>query len=247
MLNKSQIRGNLMDDMERYGDYTEYEDDIPKNRKNPVMLILKILIALVCLSVIGIFAFRMIAFNYYPDSMELLYFNDTLTAYYNATDGDIKATTQDMRAPYDDPKTGVFFADNLIVIEGAGQIQCSVRLNRGALDDLSAKHGVTLTADNADRFNFRLSRNHAIIDGEFVPIGTLSVAEPDSALMYEYYKLVFDGVDLQNGTEDEVKWLSLEIYVNGVEMEEPYRIPIYENNDSYSKFDEYELSGKEHP
>ena len=57
----------------------------------------------------------------------------------------------------------------------------------------------------------------------------------------------FDGVDLKNGTVDEVKWLSLEIYVNGAEMEEPYRIPIYENNSAYSSFDEYELSSKEHP
>ena len=51
----------------------------------------------------------------------------------------------------------------------------------------------------------------------------------------------------KNGTVDEVKWLSLEIYVNGAEMEEPYRIPIYENNSAYSSFDEYELSSKEHP
>ena len=247
MLNKSQIRGNLMDDMERYGDYTEYEDDIPKKRKNPVMLILKILIALVCLSVIGIFAFRMIAFSYYPDSVQNIYFNDTLTAYYNSVNGDIKATTQELRAPYDDPKTGVFFADNLIVIEGAQQIQCSVRLNRGAFDDLSEKHGVTLAAGAENMFTFRLSRNHATLDGEFVPIGTVTVIETDSALMYEYYKLVFDGVDLKNGTVDEVKWLSLEISVNGAEMEEPYRIPIYENNSAYSSFDEYELSSKEHP
>lgn len=236
-----------MDDMERYGDYTEYEDDIPKNRKNPVMLILKILIALVCTTVIGFFAFRMIAFNYYPDSMESLYFNDTLTAYYNETNGNIGAVTQEMRAPYDDPKTGVFFADNLIVIEGAGQIQCSVRYNRGALDDLSQKHGIELTEGTADMFTFRLVRNHETLDGEFVPIGTLSVAETDSALMYDYYKVVFDGVDLQNGTADEVKWLSLEIYINGVEMEEPYRIPIYENNETYSRFEEYELSDKERP
>ena len=58
-----------MDDLERYGDYNEYEDDIPK-KKGKVMLVLKILIAVVCVSVIGLFAFRMIMFNYYPDSMK---------------------------------------------------------------------------------------------------------------------------------------------------------------------------------
>ena len=45
-----------MEDMERYGDYTEYEDDIPKS-KSKFVLVMKILIAFVCLSVIGILAF----------------------------------------------------------------------------------------------------------------------------------------------------------------------------------------------
>ena len=68
-----------MDDLERYGDYNEYEDDIPKS-KSKVVLVLKILIAVVCVSVIGLFAFRMIMFNYYPESVKNIYFTDKLTA-----------------------------------------------------------------------------------------------------------------------------------------------------------------------
>ena len=51
-----------MEDMERYADYNEYEDDEPR-KKSPVGLILKILIAAVCISVAGILAFRIIIFN----------------------------------------------------------------------------------------------------------------------------------------------------------------------------------------
>ena len=53
-------------------------EDIPKS-KNPILLILKILIAVVCIGVIGIFAFRLVVFNYYPDTIKNLAFNDKLT------------------------------------------------------------------------------------------------------------------------------------------------------------------------
>ncbi|MBQ8689765.1 MAG: hypothetical protein IJ515_05325 [Clostridia bacterium] len=235
-----------MEDIERYSDYNEYEDDIPKS-KNPILLILKILIAVVCIGVIGIFAFRLVVFNYYPDSMKNLTFNEALTAYYNSTDGEINALTQDLRAPYDDPKVGTFFGDNLIIIEGANQIQCSVRFNRAILEDLEEEYGVELEAGDVNLLSFRLTRNHETEDGVFVPIGTLSHVETDSFIMYEYYKVVFDDVDLLRGKEGEVKWLALEITVAGVEREEPYRIAIYENNDEYSSVEEYKLSEEEHP
>ena len=45
-------------DMERYGDYTEYEDDIPKS-KSKFLLTIKILVLVSCFSVVGIIAFRL--------------------------------------------------------------------------------------------------------------------------------------------------------------------------------------------
>ena len=63
--------------------------------------------------------------------------------------------------------------------------------------------------------------------------------------MYRYFKLVFDEVDLDREGANEVKWLSLEIYVDGID--EPFRIAIYENNSEHSEFSEYKLSSEEKP
>ena len=66
--------------------------------------------------------------------------------------------------------------------------------------------------------------------------------------MYKYYKLVFDGVDFGTGENEEpANWIRLEITVNGIERELPFMVLIYENNDVYSVFEDYELSGEEKP
>jgi len=44
-----------------------------------------------------------------------------------------------------------------------------------------------------------------------------------------------------------ISWLRLEIFIQGVEMEKPYMVAIYENNEVYSKFQDYRLSGEEVP
>ena len=59
---KGEVR--IMDDLERYGDYNETEDDIPKG-KSPVGTILKIFIAIVCIGVVGVLGLRVAIFNYY--------------------------------------------------------------------------------------------------------------------------------------------------------------------------------------
>ena len=237
-----------MDDFERYSDYNEYEDDLPK-KKSHVGLILKILVAVVCLFVVGFLAFRLIIFNSYPDSMKQIYFNDTLTEYYNKTGGNIGAKTQSLRAEYDDPDEGNFFCDNLIVIPNINQLQISLRFNVSLMDTIKEKYGVELDPDAKDLFTFKLSvlplsKN----DGTAYPtaLSTVSpVVEYDKMLMYRYYKLVFDGVDFALDGEDEI-WIRLEISINGVEMEKPYMILIYEDTET-SKLEDYKLSDKEKP
>ena len=104
-----------MEDIERYGDYNETDEE-PSGEKSHIGLILKIVIISVCLLVVGLIIFRVILFSYYPKAMKRIYFNDTLTAYYNEHSGDINAETQKLRAPYDDPDFASFIADNLIII-----------------------------------------------------------------------------------------------------------------------------------
>lgn len=249
-------------DMERYGDYNEI-DEPPRGKRNPVIILIKIFIALVCITVVGILGFRMVLFNYYPDSMKKLYFNDTLTNHYNEMDGAIVAETQDMRFPYDDPDSGNFFCDNLIVIKDAGQLQVSLRYNQSVFKKLAEeyakehqKEGLTLelNPEDEDVFTFRLCRDPRSNDaedgedtGEVIaePVGTLTVNNREEFMMYTYHKLVFDGIDFGSEDEPKVEWLRLEIFVKG--MDEPKMVLIYENNAAFSAFTPYELSDGEVP
>ena len=239
-----------MEDLERYADYNEYEDDIPKS-KSKVLLFLKIMIATVCIGVVSFFAFRIVMFNYYPDSIENIYFTDELSAYYEATDGDIGAKTQSLRAPYDNEKSATFFADNLIIIDGIGELQVSVRYLKTLRSEMEALHGVEI-GESEDSFTFMLTKNNPNYDKNMpvseenpihIPIPAKVTLVTDSSLTYEYVKVIFDGVDFEG-----VAWLSLAIYVNGSTTDvEPYRIAIYENNEAHSLFEDYELSREETP
>ena len=237
-----------MEDFERYGDYNEYEEDIPKS-KNPVLILLKVLVGVICVGVVGLILFRLLVFNHYPDSMKNIYFNETLTEYYEQTNGDIGATTQELRAPYDDPDVANFFCDKLIVISGADQLQVCARFNLALVKTIKEKYGVEIDPKDENAFSFRLVRNPESDSSAPFEIGTLSVKYCETGLMYGYYKLVFDGVDfgIDDG-EESVKWIRLEIAINGVEMTEPFSmICIYENNVNYSSFSDYKLSTEELP
>lgn len=247
-------------DMERYGDYNEVDEAPKGSRKNPVLLVIKILIAVVCIAVVGILAFRMILFNYYPGSMTGLYFNDTLTAYYKETNGDIGAKTQDIRFPYDDPEEGNFFCDHMIFIKDAGQLQVCLRYNESVFDTIAKNYGVTIDKDQKNIFTFRLARDprdngteseeatqekpEEVVAEE---VGTLSVSYHEEFMMYTYYKLVFDDIVFESDDEPKIEWLRLEVLINGVEMEEPYKILIYENNEAFSQTSDYYPSDSEVP
>ena len=101
-----------MDDLERYGDYNEI-DEPPT--KNPVLTVIKFAALAIIVAVVGLLGFRIFLFNHRPDTMKSIYFTETLTEYYNSTDGNIGALTQKLRSPYDDKDEGNFFCDNLIV------------------------------------------------------------------------------------------------------------------------------------
>ncbi len=235
-----------MDDLERYGDYNEV-DEPPK--KSPVLLIIKIAAIAVCAAVICLLGFRIYLFNHSPKTMENIYFTENLTAYYNSTGGDIGALTQELRAPYDDEKEGNFFCDNLIVIRGCGELQVSIRYNKSLADTLREEYGfANFDPYNEEQFSFRLWRDgtHALDSG--YEVGTLTVSVWEDYSMYRYCKLVFDGIDFEGGESGEaIEWLRLEVFIDGVDKKEPFMIPVYENNEDFSKFSEYVLSKEERP
>ena len=233
-----------MEDMERYGDYNEI-DESPS--KNPVIRALKILVGVVCFAVIGFLLFRIALFNYYPKSMSRLYFDEVLTEYYSSTGGNIGAKTQDLRFPYDDANNGNFFCDNLLVIDGAGQIQISVRYNDSIYEAFRQKYGIEVS-DETNSFRYTLWRDPIEEMGEPALVAEVSEVIDDSLLMYRYKKLVFNGVDLGlDEGEDKVEWLRLEIELLGTKEKTVFAVPIYENNESYSTFNEYRLSSGEKP
>lgn len=238
------MKGFSMEDIERYGDYNEI-DEAPGGNKNPVATLLKALIIFLCILVVGVIMFRVILFSYYPTAMKTLYFNDTLTAYYNAQGGEIDAKTQTMRAPYDDPDFASFMADNLIVIKGAGQLQLSVRYNSSIFDAIEQKYGVRLDENAEDLFTFALERVPFDGNAEAYAVGKLTYSATDSKLMYTYYKLVFDGVEFLGDGESD--WIRLKITVPSIPNAEPYYILVYESTEQYSQLDDYDLSGKEKP
>ena len=233
-----------MDDMERYGDYNEV-DTSP--RKSPMLKVIKFIALFICFGVVLLILLRLVLFNYIPSSVTKLYFTDELTAHYNATGGNIGALTQNLRAPYDDEKNGNFFCDNLIVIPEIGELQITLRYNVSLLERLEEEYKLSeLDPDSDGLFSFRLWRSGESTDEATQVVGTLSASHFESFLIYRYYKLVFDGIDFGEG-EDEIKWLRLEIFLNGAEMEKPFMIAVYENNEVYSTFKEYKPSAGEVP
>ncbi|MBQ9071381.1 MAG: hypothetical protein IJY23_08565 [Clostridia bacterium] len=240
-----------MSDYERYGDYDEIDDDSPKS-KNPIVIILKILIAFMCVSVVGLIAFRLIVFNNYPDSVEELYINDALEAHYSALGDNISVKTQSLRAPYDDEDLGNFFCDYLYVIEELGQLQITVRYNTSTVRRFSDELGRELDADDEDVFEYRLCASYGDEAG-LVYYDVVSDSVFASQVMYRYKKLVFDGIDFSG--EGSPYWIRLEVRVkpeNDTPWEknlapdsdaakDTYMIPIYENNENYSKFEDYKF------
>ena len=233
-----------MSDYERYGDYNDVEDDLPKS-KNPIIIILKLLIALICVGVIGILGFRLIIFNYYPDSVKNVYFNDALTEHYDERDGDIVIKTQKLLAPYDDNVNGNFFCDNLYLVDEIDQLQITVRYNKSLIDSISKELDADLDDKSAELFDFRLVASFG--EGDMRTYDTVSDTVFDSFLMYRYHKLVFDAVEFDTETQGSPYWIRLEVVLKSDPSGKSYKIPIYQNEESYSDFDIYSLSGEEKP
>lgn len=227
-----------MSDYELYGDYNEV-DEAPEKRG--VGFVIKLVAIILCFTVVAFIGFRLFTFNYYPKSVKRLHFTPELTAYYNATDGDIGALTQSLRAPYDDEREGNFFCDNLIVIKGAGEIQLSLRYNSSLPDRL----GVDFDYDD---ITFTLRASGGAEDATGYEAGRLLDAELtvcrwDEFMMYRYAKLVFDGIDFNS----DIEWIRLDIEIAGVEREEPFMVCIYEDNAAFSRFSDYKPSAEERP
>ena len=233
-----------MDDMERYGDYNEIDESPEKNK---VLLAIKIIALVLIFSVVGLIALRLIMFNYYPKSMKTLYFNETLTAYYYDTDGELGAKTQKLKAPYDDEKEGNFLCDHLIFVPQIGQLQITLRYNNNLLNKLSEELGLTdEEVQDENLLSFRLNNM------DFSETGSSQIIEKPSDVivekvgMYTYFKIVFDGVDFNRSNAG--GWAVLEIFVKGQKTKDPYaKVMVLDYGEDYYSIKDYSLSGGEKP
>ncbi len=234
-----------MDDLERYGDYNEIDEPPSKNK---VLLAIQITVGLAIFAVAALLGYRIFLYNYTPDGVDSVYVDTRFTELYELTDGHVGAKTQELRSPYDDPKIGSLFCDHLIVIDALGRVQVTVRYNFSAIEYIEDKYGITgLDKKDKDIFEFALYRNDPTQNEQFKEtdkIGKLISAEHSTYAMYGYYKLVFDEVELTG--DGAPAWLSLAVSVKGVKADEPFgKVLIYENNDTYARFKDYEISEKD--
>lgn len=247
-----------MDDFERYGDYNEV-DESPK--KSPVLRAIKIIVLVLIFSIIGFIGFRLFTVNYYPDSMESLYYSEDLAAHYKEKGGNIKVLTQKLYAPYDDEKEGNFFCDYLRVCREAGTLQVTLRYNTSIGEEFEKSYGSKVDIEDKEIFDFTLWC-HDKATGEWTTAGTLVYEEWDSFLMYRYVKLVFEDVDFDKLHEKDEsgngisRWLFLDVHVDGVKYrdsktkewkDKEFKILVYENLEQYTRFKDYELSDDEVP
>ena len=246
-----------MANYELYGDYNKGEEEEELGPpQSPIWKWFKKIVYIlgICVLVfaIAMLAFRIILAGYYPKSMKTLHYTDALTAYYHGG-GDMSAKTQDLRVHFEaevietdgenlqvqTQQNGFYYGDNLIVVEGAGALQCSIRLNEHAFVEISEKYGLEGLSFTTDAFTFLLEDNL----GNIYPT---SAVLTDAKMLYCYYKLCFDGISF-----DGVTWMRVIVIPQGVDSaaEEyvPIAICVYENHENYNHFTTYKLGRNEVP
>ncbi|MBQ7171567.1 MAG: hypothetical protein IJR89_04755 [Clostridia bacterium] len=183
---------------------------------------LKIILVFGIFLVIGLFIGRIALTYYYPAEVKRVLPNETLAAAWEAAGEDARAFTQEPVAPYDDRKKGHFFFTELLCVPCAKQVQVTVRYNRSTLEDIRLTKSLSLAPEGESaELRFYLREGKTDGEGNIQAGKILSVSEfrYDSAFMYHYRRLVFDGV-----TPDFDSYLYLDVYYGeaDVETEEPY-------------------------
>ncbi len=247
-----------MADYELYGEYNTGDEDRGPERGRTwkiISLILKIALGCILAGVCLTIAFRMIFSGYYPNEIERLFYTDEMRSY--AATHELKAETQDIRNPFEteiiemgeddrvqqtESRKGYYYADNLILLRDAGVLQCSVRLNKHVIEEIAADYRLENFSFSDSAFDFRLVYKKDGILYSYTP----TVIYSDSALMYHYMKLVFEGV-----TFEDIAWYRLEITPRGADTTaedyEQLAICIYENHEEYNHFSTYRLKKSEKP
>ena len=233
-----------MSDYERYSDYNNPDDDSEELHPFPLWFRVlraasKWLVISISLLMVAVLLFRICLLGWYPAPVKELHMTDPLKAHYREQ-GSIEVLSQKLLVPYESRKYGFFSADNMLFVKATGSLQCSLRINRSAYEEMSALYKTNLAADSEDNLTFTLYYSN----GEDINLSySTSYVSRETHLFYDYYKICFDGID----TNEALPWYRLNIHLKGVadtEEKPTACIVLYENNEEYSRFTPY-VPGKE--
>ena len=203
-----------------------------------------------CLAVLFIAViFRIRISQHYPEDTVRMVFTPALTEHYRKDPAGFRAETQHIRFPYDSAEDGNFFADALIVVREAGNLQVTLRYNESTLPKVAAHYKLPATPaakDGLFRYTLTASYNEDESGEDYRTYESAYLAE-DSAYMYRYAKLAFDGVDFEGAA-----WMRVDIYYG--DEEQPFgHICVYEAR-AYDgekmvdmPFDAYEIDEEDLP
>ena len=181
-------------------------------------------LALCLFTVFGAMLFRIYIAEHYPDETVKMVFSPSLMEYYYENAEDFSPKTQEIRFPYDSAEEGNFFAAGLIVVPEAGNLQVTVRYNESCLSRVAAFYKLPTTPESGEGlFRYTLTASYNTVEeGEDFRTYEASMLIEDSAFMYRYGKLVFDGVDFEGAA-----WMRVDIYYG--EEDTPFgHICVYE-------------------
>lgn len=238
-----------MEDMERYGDYNDPEEEAVPHKRNVLFIFVKWLLVLVIALVVGLLGYRLFLFEHYPkDVKQFILTEQYLALREDGTAPSVK--TQQLRFPYDDNDLdtrnsndlGTFFANFLYICEESGELQITLRINDAGFSDIAARFDMK-DADAktvAEGLSFRLTDNYGRV------YSTLSMVHTTEFAMYHYYKLCFSGIDFTEPSDGlgSPEWIRIEVLFFGEDKPYSYML-IYENNEDYSSFRDYAFTGKE--
>lgn len=159
---------------------------------------------------------RIFISDFYPSEMKQFTFTEKMKTAYSIEVDSFTVYTQELMAPYDDPRNGNFFASEMRCVPAHGELQASLRYNDSTLPRIEAFYGKELPAGDAlALFDFSLLVSYETEneDGEYRRyIMNTDEAFTAEAFMYNYVKLIFEDVDF-----DGAIWMRVDIYLRGTE------------------------------
>lgn len=185
--------------------------------------LLKTVITLSVAATIGLLVWRIFFSTAIPNDVRYLQANDRLTAAYQAQDGNISFRYQNQASiTRAEKNSGYFSVVDCVFIPEAEQVQLVFRYNNSTIQHLAADYALTEIPQKSEAlFDVTIVRTTDLTpedksDNQDPSTLAIERIQPTSAVraetaLYTYYRLIFDGVTVQDDTDG----VLLDIYYLG--------------------------------